>query len=87
MLFFRNGWRFDDLYRVLFIRPYEALSRFFWERVDEGMLDDSLDRLANLLGRTGQGFGAWTSGRVSAYLLSFAAGAALILTYLAWVVY
>ena len=87
LLFFRNGWRFDDLYRTLFIRPYEALSRFFWERVDEGMLDDSLDRLADLLGRTGQGLGAWTSGRVSAYLLSFAAGAALVLTYLAWVVY
>ena len=87
VLFFRNGWRFDDLYRVLFIRPYEALSRFFWERVDEGAIDDSLDRLARLLGRTGQGLGGWTTGRVSVYLLSFATGTVLILVYLAWVVY
>lgn len=85
--FFRDGWRFDDLYRLLFVRPYEALSRFFWERVDEGVIDDSLDRLANILGRGGQGLGSWTTGRVSGYLVSFAAGAALILVYLAWVVY
>jgi len=87
VMFFRNGWRFDDLYRILFVRPYEALSRFFWERVDEGVIDDSLDRFANLLGRTGQGLGAWTTGRVSVYLASFAAGGALILVCLAWVVY
>jgi NADH-quinone oxidoreductase subunit L len=81
-----NGWYFDALYRFLFIRPYEALARILWERVDEGAIDDSLDRLAFVLGRTGQGLGSWTSGRVSAYILSFAAGAALILGYLAWVV-
>jgi NADH-quinone oxidoreductase subunit L len=84
--FFLAGWRFDDLYRLLFIRPYEALSRFFWERFDEGVIDDSLDRLAHLLGRSGEMMGAWTTGRVSAYLLSFAAGTALILSILAWMV-
>ena len=87
VMFFRNGWRFDDLYRILFVRPYEALSRFFWGRVDEGVIDDSLDRFADLLGWTGQGLGAWTTGRVSVYLVSFSAGGALILVYLAWVVY
>jgi NADH-quinone oxidoreductase subunit L len=82
--FFLNGWRFDDLYRFLFIRPYEALARILWERVDEGVIDDSLDRLARLLGRTGELLGSWTTGRVSVYLLSLAAGLALILGYLAW---
>ncbi|MCM2359659.1 MAG: NADH-quinone oxidoreductase subunit L, partial [Geobacteraceae bacterium] len=84
--FFLNGWRFDDLYRFLFVRPYEWLARILWERVDEGVIDDSLDRLARLLGRTGEGLGSWTTGRVSVYLLSLAAGLALILGYLAWVV-
>ena len=83
--FFLNGWRFDDLYRFLFIRPYEAFSRILWERVDEGVIDDSLDRLARILGRTGEGLGSWTTGRVSVYLLSLAAGLALIMGYLAWV--
>ena len=82
--FFLNGWRFDDLYRFLFIRPYEALSRFLWQQVDEGIIDDSLDRLAAFLGRSGEGLGSWTSGRVSLYIISFAAGAAILLVYLAW---
>jgi NADH-quinone oxidoreductase subunit L len=109
-----NGWYFDAIYRLLFIRPYEALSRFLWQRVDEGVIDDSLDRLAGgvaqsarfmwvqvdertidasldrlseLTGRAGERLGRWTSGRISVYILSFAAGAVLILAYLAWVVY
>jgi len=84
--FFLAGWRFDDLYRQLFIRPFEALSRFFWERIDEGVIDDTLDRMARMLGRSGERLGAWTTGRVSVYLLSFAAGMALILTILVWMV-
>jgi NADH-quinone oxidoreductase subunit L len=86
-LFFRSGWRFDDLYRLLFIRPYGLLARFFWERVDEEGIDGSLDRLAGLLGRTGRGLGRWTTGRVSVYLLSMAAGLALMMVYLAWMVW
>jgi NADH-quinone oxidoreductase subunit L len=85
--FFQSGWRFDDLYRFLFIRPYGCLARILWERVDEGVIDDSLDRLAGLLGRAGEGLGGWTTGRVSLYLLSMAAGLALIVIYLAWYVY
>ena len=84
--FLLDGWRFDNLYRFLFIRPYEALARFFWQRIDEGIIDDSLDRLAAFLGRTGEGAGGWTNGRVSTYIISFAAGAALLVAYLAWVV-
>jgi len=85
--FFLHGWYLDDLYRLLFIRPFGALSRFFWNRVDEGGIDDNLDRLAMFFGRTGELLGRWTSGQVSLYLLSFAAGATLIVVYLAWVVF
>jgi NADH-quinone oxidoreductase subunit L len=82
--FFINGWCFDALYRFLFIRPYEALSGFFWKQIDEGVIDDSLDGVAGLLGRAGEGLGSWTSGRVSLYIISFAAGAAVLMAYLAW---
>ncbi|MBJ6725687.1 NADH-quinone oxidoreductase subunit L [Geomesophilobacter sediminis] len=83
--FLFHAWHFDDLYRLLFIRPYAALSGFLWQRMDEGVIDDSLDRLAQGVGATGTWFGRWTAGRISLYIVSFAAGGAAILGYLAWV--
>ena len=50
------------------------------------MIDESLDRLADGLGRSGQQLGRWATGRVSVYLASFAAGLALLLVWLAWTV-
>ncbi len=85
--FLYNGWYADALYRKLFIRPFEGLAGFLWQKVDEGVIDDSLDRLADLAGRTGQALGSWTGGRVSSYLVSFAAGLAALLGYMAWVAF
>lgn len=82
--FLANGWYFDNLYGFLFIRPYQALSGVLWQKVDEGVIDDSLDRLAQGLGWTGNRLGRWSTGRVAVYLISFAAGGAAILGYLAW---
>jgi len=52
--------------------------------VDVGAIDDTLDRLAAGLGTSGTFLGRWSTGRVSLYIISFAAGGALILGYLAW---
>ena len=82
--FLVNGWYFDNLYNLILIRPYQALSGVLWQRFDEGVIDDSLDRLARGLGCTGSWLGRWSTGRVSIYLISFAAGGAMILGYLAW---
>ena len=76
----------DALYNLLFVRPYVWLASVLWQRVDEGCLDDSLDLAATLLGRSGQWLGGWGQGRVSLSLLSMAAGAALLIVWLAWVV-
>jgi NADH-quinone oxidoreductase subunit L len=82
--FLLNGWYFDRLYRACLIRPYQSLSRVLWQHVDEGLIDDTLDRLAQGLGHSGTWLGSWSTGRVSLYLFSFAAGGAIILGYLAW---
>ncbi|GFO54086.1 NADH-quinone oxidoreductase subunit L [Geomonas sp. Red276] len=82
--FLLNGWYFDRLYRAILIRPYEFLSGIFWEKVDEGVIDDSLDGMSSGLGSTGSWLGRWSNGKVSLYILSFAAGSALVLGYLAW---
>lgn len=84
--FLQAGWQVDNLYHRLFIRPYKRLAAIFWERVDEGAIDDSLDRLAIQFGRTGQLLGRWGSGRVSLYLLSAAVGGALMIVWFAWVI-
>ena len=83
--FLFSGWHVDDLYRLLFIRPYVWLSEVLWQRVDKGLIDASLLRFASLLAYCGQGLGHWSCGRVSVYLFSLAGGAALILAWLAWV--
>ena len=83
-VFLRKGWYLDALYLFLLVRPYKWLSAVLWQRVDEGVIDDSLDRMALGFGRTGQIIGRWGSGRVSLYLLSLAAGATLMIAWFAW---
>jgi NADH-quinone oxidoreductase subunit L len=82
--FLQAGWYVDDLYRLLFVRPYVWLSGQLWQRVDEGLIDDTLDRMALLLGRCGQRLGQWSCGRASVYLFSLASGAALFIGWFAW---
>ena len=85
--FFRDGWYFDRLYAFLLVRPYERIARFLWRKIDETVLDSSVDAVANVTGAVGQRMGRWSNGRVSMYIASFAAGAALIVAYFAWVVF
>ena len=84
--FLRAGWRVDALYDFIFVRPYTWLATFLWQRLDEGCIDDSLDKGADWLGRCGQWLGNRGAGRVSYSLLGMAGGAALIILWLAWVV-
>ena len=85
--FLLQGWYLDNLYWLLFVRPYNWLAGYLWEKVDERAIDGSLDRFAALLGRGGVFLGSWTCGRVSLYLLSFAAGAAVLVGWMAWLVF
>ena len=82
--FLLNGWYFDRLYHAVLIRPYQSLAGVLWQRVDEGAIDDTLDRLAGGLGSTGTLLGRWSTGRIAVYIFSLAAGGALMLGYLAW---
>jgi NADH-quinone oxidoreductase subunit L len=84
--FLLEGWRVDSLYDLMFVRPYVWLSDILWQRLDEGCIDDSLDRLAHFLGRCGKQLGSLGSGRVSISLVGMGAGAALIIVWMVWVV-
>jgi len=82
--FLLHGWRLDALYDMLFVRPFARISGILWRRVDEEGIDRSIDRFAISLGKGGELLGRWATGRVSLYLLSFAAGAAVLVGYLVW---
>ena len=83
--FLRNGWQLDELYRLLFIRPFVRLARFLWKWVDEAGIDRSLDGLAHFVGRLAYLPSAWSTGRVATSLFGLAGGVAVILLYCAWV--
>ncbi len=82
--FLQAGWYVDSMYGFLFIRPFKRLSAILWEGVDEGVIDDSLDRTAVQFGTTGQLLGRWGGGRVSVYIFSLVGGAALMIAWFVW---
>jgi len=81
--FLLHGWYADRLYARIFVEPFTGTARFLWQRVDAGLIDGGVDRLAELLGRCGSWLGRWSSGRVSTYLIYLAVGAVLLLGWLA----
>jgi len=82
--FLLNGWYLDRLYRLLFIRPFVALSRFLWKGVDEAAIDGALDGMARFTMRLGELPAGWSSGRVATSLVALAGGAAAVLGYVVW---
>lgn len=76
--FFEKGWGFDKLYDTLFVRPTIWLSvidkKDFFDLWNIG-----LSRLALLFNRT---LSTTQNGKMRWYLLSFAIGIAIILTYM-----
>jgi NADH-quinone oxidoreductase subunit L len=82
--FLREGWYADRLYGTLFVGPFRRLAPVLWQKIDEGIIDDAIDHLADATVRAGKRAGSWTCGRVAVYLTSFAAGAALVLIISLW---
>jgi NADH-quinone oxidoreductase subunit L len=82
--FLLNGWYLDNIYRLLFIRPFVYLSRFFWKKVDETAIDGSLNGLANFTMQMGKLPAGWSSGRVATSLIALAGGSAAVLGYVVW---
>jgi NADH-quinone oxidoreductase subunit L len=77
-----NKYWIDELYDAAVVRPYNALSRFAWRVVDDGLIDGLL------VGGTGalvqwqsRVASRWESGNVATYLTVFFGGAIAILVY------
>jgi NADH-quinone oxidoreductase subunit L len=78
-----NKYYVDELYDALFIRPYVALSRLFWQVVDTQLIDGAVNGVGELV--------RWSSGRVrrlqtgnvQAYALAMLVGAICVIVALA----
>ena len=66
-LFF-SGFYLDRFYYHVLVGPYQTISRFLWEKVDENIVDAGLEGTSNTLPALSIYFQLWTTGRISTYL-------------------
>jgi NADH-quinone oxidoreductase subunit L len=80
-LFFLNKWYFDELYDRLFVRPAQAIGRFFWKAGDGGLIDRTIDVTANFVGYLTGRASKLQTGYVYHYAFWMLIGLAAILTF------
>jgi NADH-quinone oxidoreductase subunit L len=79
----RGKYFVDELYEVLIVRPFNALSRFAWRVVDDGLIDGLFVNGSGALVRLGSRVASgWETGYVQSYVLVFFGGVVLLLVYL-----
>jgi NADH-quinone oxidoreductase subunit L len=77
----RNLYWVDELYELLVIRPFYALSRFF-RAFDQRVVDGAVNASGIVAELTGQVIKLFQTGRVRNYALTFLLGVVAILFYL-----
>jgi NADH-quinone oxidoreductase subunit L len=79
----RGKYFVDELYDFLIVRPFNALSRFAWRVVDDGLIDGLFVNGSGALVRLGSRVASgWESGYVQSYVMVFFGGVVLLLAYL-----
>ena len=78
-----SGFYLDRLYQVALVKPYQAMARILWLKVDEGVVDDQFDATANIFRFFSSGLQLWTTGRLSTYLKMLLLGFTAIVSALA----
>jgi NADH-quinone oxidoreductase subunit L len=78
----RNKYWVDELYDAVVVRPYNALSRFAWRVVDEGLIDGLLvGGTAKVVQWQSRAMSRWESGSIPTYVMVFFGGAIAVLVY------
>ena len=70
-----NKYYVDELYDAVFIRPYVALSRWFWQVVDSQIIDGAVNGVGELVRWFGGRLRRLQTGDVQAYALAMLVGA------------
>lgn len=74
----------DELYDILFIRPFNGVARVVADVVEPYGIDGAVNALARLVRSAAGGVRRWSSGYVRQYGLSMLIGAVLLVFYILW---
>ena len=77
--FLHGKWYIDELYDRVIVGPLQAIWRVCWTIVDDGIIDRAVNGAGQAVRVLGWVGGQLQTGRVTAYLLVFMLGAALVL--------
>jgi NADH-quinone oxidoreductase subunit L len=80
-----NKYYVDELYAVLFIKPLIAGSRLLWLKVDQRLIDKSVNEIADSARHVSDEFRHMQSGNIRSYAGWIALGSALVIAYMIWV--
>jgi NADH-quinone oxidoreductase subunit L len=77
----RDKFRIDELYDVLFVRPFKALAWFLWKIVDVLIIDGVLNAAAFLVELAGDLLRFLQTGNVRNYALTFFLGVVALMLF------
>jgi len=85
--FLLHGWQADLVVKQVILRPFDAVTDFFANGLDQSFIEGILQALADGCQNLGDRLRRLTSGQISHYLSGFGWGLTLILTWflLTWV--
>jgi NADH-quinone oxidoreductase subunit L len=78
-----SGFYLDRLYQLALVKPYRAMARIFWVKLDEGAIDDRFDGTGMAFRFFSLGLQPWSTGRLSTYLKMLLLGFTAIVSALA----
>jgi len=82
---YRLAWRkfyVDELYALVFVRPFRAAAPFLWRVVDDRVIDGAVNATGRAVLAAGTGARRLQTGYVRSYALFMLLGAAVIAAYL-----
>ncbi|BCK75550.1 proton-translocating NADH-quinone oxidoreductase subunit L [Acetobacter aceti NRIC 0242] len=78
--FLLNKWYFDELYDVIFIKPYRAIARALWHGVDEGVIEKIPVGLAEATRGTAVTATRTQTGSIAIYAFTMLVGLVVFVT-------
>jgi len=79
---FEKRWWIDELYGVIIVRPFHAMTGFLAQPVDLGIINAAGDGLGRAVAWLSGGLRRIQNGFVSSYALAFLLGAIILMAYL-----